>query len=130
VKSKQKIFFVCIVGPKNSKPVKSKKKRRNIDKNPGNTKIKICEMQTNKKTDFCLDFAICLFGFPGFLKESWKSKLKYSQIQTIIRENPNQNSSFFIVWISPILCLCFPDFSFGFALLIQWWTFNVFLTLN
>jgi hypothetical protein len=89
--------------------VKSKQKRRNPNKNPGNP--------DNKKQIFCLDFTIFLFefpgflfGFPGFLKESEKSKLKNSEIQT--------KSSFFIPWISPILCLGFPDLSLDFALFI------------
>jgi hypothetical protein len=56
------------------------------------------------KTDiFCLDFTNLLFGFPGFSKESGKSKLKNSEIQTIMRENSNKKIVF--------LCLGFPDFS-------------------
>jgi hypothetical protein len=63
---------------------------------------KIREIQTIK-TDF-------MFGFPGFLKESGKSKLKNSEIQTIMRGNPNQKAVFlffgfrrFYVWVSRIL---------------------------
>jgi hypothetical protein len=69
-----------------------------------------------------------LFGFPGFSKESGKSKLKNSEIQTIMRENPNNNegkskqksSIATIIWISPILCLGFPDLSFDFTNFFVW----------
>jgi hypothetical protein len=51
-----------------------------------------------------------LFGFPGFLKEFGKSKLKNSKIQTIMRENQNKKQFFY--------SLDFSDFMFGFRLLI------------
>jgi hypothetical protein len=72
------------------------------------SKYKICE--TIKKQIFCFDFANLLFRFPGFSKESGKSKLKKSKIQTIMRENPNIKEVFlffgfcrFFVWVSRIL---------------------------
>jgi hypothetical protein len=66
--------------------VKSKQKRRNPNKNPGNPTIKSVKSKQHE-TDF-------LFGFPGFSKESGKSKLKNNQIQTIMRVNPNKKAVF------------------------------------
>jgi hypothetical protein len=60
----------------------------------GKSKYKIGDIQTKKKTDFLFGFRQLLLGFSRFLKESGKSKHK---------------NSFFIVWISLILCLDFPD---------------------
>jgi hypothetical protein len=83
--------------------VKSKQKRRNPNRIPGNP--------NNKKTDFLFEFHHnLLFGFPGFSKESGKSKLKNSKIQTIMRKNLNKKAVFlifgfrrFCVWVSRIL---------------------------
>jgi hypothetical protein len=96
-----------------TKTAKSKQKS-------GKSKYKICEIQTIKNTFF--------FGFRQsfvwisrifeFSKESGKSKLKNSEIQTIMRGNPNKKAFFFILWISSILCLGFPDLSLDFALFI------------
>jgi hypothetical protein len=59
---------------------------------------------------FHLDFTNRLFGFPGFSKETGKFKLKNSEIQTIMKENPNKKTVVlffgfhrFYVWVSRIL---------------------------
>jgi hypothetical protein len=58
---------------------------------------------------FYFDFINLLFGFQGFSKESGKSKLKNSKIQTIMRGNPNKKAVFY--------CEDFAIFIFGFRLL-------------
>jgi hypothetical protein len=66
-----------------------------------------------------MDFTNLLFGFPEFSKESGKSKLKNSEIQTIMGGNPNKKAVFlffgfrrFYVWVG--LSLDFVLFIFEF----------------
>jgi hypothetical protein len=77
--------------------VKSKQKSENPNKKPVKSK-------QIKKQIFCLDF-------PDF-----RTNLG----------NPNKKQ-FFIVWIPPILCMGFPDFSLDFAFFIIGFRLLIFL---
>jgi hypothetical protein len=90
--------------------VKSKQKS-------GKSKYRICVIQTIKNRFFVwispifyLDFTNILFEFPGFSKESGKFKLKNSEIETIMRGNPNKKNSFFYSLDTADFMFWFPGF--------------------
>jgi hypothetical protein len=66
---------------------------------------------------YCSDFAVLKFGFPRFFRKYGKSKQKIGEIKKKIGEIQTKNL-FFIVWISQILYLDFPDFCLDFAFFV------------